>query len=92
MAKKRRGRARAHSAAVAVTIDGDVLLNVACLDGSNALPALLQLAVEQPGRVFIGVVMNERERREVLEWLSDAAFEGTGFIAGRRQRRSRSRA
>lgn len=81
-------RVRAHAAALAFTVDGDVLINGACFDGSNAMSAVVQRALDQPGRVFVGVVLTKREVAEALGWLTEAATEGTGYIIGRRQRRS----
>lgn len=83
---------RSHKAALAVTVDGDVLVNVACFDGSDATMVVLRRALAERGPVFVGVVLSTAERREVLTWLTNAAFEGVGYIIGRRQRRARRRA
>lgn len=83
---------RAHRAALAVTIDGDILVNVAGFDGSDAMPSILRRALAERGPLFVGVVLSTAERREALAWLANAAFEGAGHLIGRRQRRARRRA
>jgi hypothetical protein len=68
----------------AVTVDGKVLLNARCLDDAD----LAELA--RTKGVFVGVVLDKREVKELLERAYDASSEAAAFLVGtRRRRRSR---
>jgi hypothetical protein len=77
---------RIHRAALAVTFDGTLLVNVAHFAGETDPATLLRRAFEQPGRVFIGVVPTPRETRQTLQRIDHASAEAAGLIIGARQR------
>ena len=70
----------------AVTADGKVLMNARCLEGAD----LSELAKKKTG-VFVGVVLNARERRELSERIYDASSEAAAFLVGKRRKRRRRR-
>jgi hypothetical protein len=80
---------RVERAALAFTLSGEVLVNAASFDGPDTPRALLLRALEQKGRVFVGVTLSVSEAAEAIEWLRNAEHEGAGHIIGRRQRRRR---
>jgi hypothetical protein len=74
---------------LAVTSDGEVLLNVGELDVRHAVNALVRLAKAEPGAVFIGVVLGRREvqrlLRDVRLILPNATLKVVGRRIGRRR-------
>ena len=78
---------RIHEAALAVTMDGTVLIGVAHFGGEQDPEVLLRLAFEQNGDLFIGVAMTETEMARTLMRLDNASREAAGFVIGERQRR-----
>jgi len=80
---------RVYQAAFAVTSDGTLLLNVAHFGGRINPKELLQLALLQPGELFIGVKMNKGEATRVLQWSADIHNEAVAFVVGKRERRIR---
>jgi 5-formyltetrahydrofolate cyclo-ligase len=80
---------RIHRAALAVTLDGTMLVNVAQFEGEPDPDALLRQALEQAGRVFIGVVLTPRETQQTMQRIDHASAEAAAFVIGARQRRRR---
>ncbi len=75
------------TAPLALTSNGDVLVNLAEFDGPGDLQSLLVRALRQRGRVFIGVELTRAEVSEILENARHAHADTVAHIAGRRQRR-----
>jgi hypothetical protein len=75
----------------AVTSDGSVLLNVAGFDVPKTLDALVRLAMEQPGAVFIGLRLTRTETSAVDLGVHDACADAASHIVGARQRRGQGR-
>ena len=80
-----------HQAAFAVASDGTLLLNVAHADACLAPSRLLQWALGQPGKLFIGVQMSPAEAKRVLHWSKDTHIESVAYVVGPRERRSSRR-
>jgi len=84
---------RVHDAALAVTLDGTMLVNLAEFGGKKLSPeALLRAALEQPGALFIGVSLTVRETEETLQRIDNAGVEAAAYVIGARQRRRRATA
>jgi hypothetical protein len=79
-----------HQAAFAVTSDGTLLLNAAHADVCLAPSRLLQWALSQPGRIFIGVQMSPAEAKRLLSWCKDIHTESVAYVIGPRERGARS--
>jgi hypothetical protein len=75
----------------ALTSDGAVLLNVAGFDVPKRLEALLRLAREQPGAVFIGLRLTPMETKAVDLNLYDACADAAAHLVGARQHRARGK-
>jgi hypothetical protein len=73
----------------AVTTSGIVLLNVQNFDGVVTADDALQRALRERMPLFIGVAMDAREVRLVVEHLRDVWHEAAGSVIGTRQRRTR---
>lgn len=82
---------RVHLAPLALTSDGDVLLNVAMFDAPKDLATLLRLAQTQSAKVFVGVPLSGSELDFILSELRHAYRDGAAWLVGGRQRRVRSR-
>jgi len=80
-----------HQAAFAVASDGTLLMNVAHVDRRLSPNQMLQWALGQPGKVFVGVQMSPAEAKRVLGWCKDINSEAVAFVVGPRERRSRRR-
>ena len=89
-----RSSRRIHPAALAVTSDGDLLVNVARYDSETDPGRLLRRALRDGGSLFVGVTLSPDESREAKHRLDESAHEGAAHILGRRthlRRRERSR-
>lgn len=86
-------QAQIHDAALAVTVTGDVLLNVAHARAAVDLADLIrELSTFPRDAIFVGVVLRRREVTAVLERLDDASAEAAArVIASRQRRRARDR-
>jgi hypothetical protein len=80
-----------HQAAFAVASDGTLLMNVAHVDRQFTPSQMLQWALGQPGKVFVGVQMSPAEAKRVLGWCNDIHTESIAYIVGARERRARRR-
>jgi hypothetical protein len=78
-----------HRSPVAITVDGDIILNLTELDVPARLPAILAAMRSVSGPFFVGVVLTERERRRLQRDLGLVLPNVTGPIIGRRLRRAR---
>lgn len=79
-----------HEAALAITIDGTLLLGVAhVLRDSTSPEELLRVALEHDGDIFIGVALTETEASLVLMRLDNAGAEAASRLIAARQRRRR---
>lgn len=88
--KRRRGTWRAlHPSPLAFALDGAVIASVALVDDVHDAESTIRAAVEHGGRVYVGIVLDEREIQEVRKWLFDAAYESLAFALGARRKRSR---
>ena len=76
-------------APVAVTTDGQVVLNLTAFDVPARLPAILAALRTVRGPFFVGVVLNGRERQQLQRDLGLVLPNVTGPIVGRRLRRAR---
>ncbi len=79
-----------HQAAFAIASDGHMLVNVAHVDRRLSLSQLLQWALRQPGKVFVGVQMSPTEVKRVVEWCNDIHTEAAAYVVGPRERRLKS--
>jgi hypothetical protein len=73
-------------APIAVTSDGDVLLNVARFDVPKRIEETVKMAVRQRGALFVGVVLSAAEVRRLLDETAMILPNVTGPMVGRRQR------
>jgi hypothetical protein len=80
---------RLHEAALAVTLDGTVLIGMTHVGRERDPEALLRLALEEDGDVFIGVAMTETEGALARMRLDNAGAEAVARVVGQRQRRRR---
>jgi hypothetical protein len=78
-----------HQAAFAIASDGTLLLNVAHVDRRLSPSQLLQWALEQRGKVFVGLQMSPAETKKVVKWSGDVHTEAVAYILGPRERRAR---
>ena len=78
-----------HQAAFAVASDGTLLMNVAHVDRRFTPSQLLQWALGQPGKVFVGVQMSPAEVKKVATWSRDVHDEAVAYVVGPRERRAR---
>lgn len=74
-------------APLAITSDGDVLLNVAELMDGPERERLLREAVRTNAPVFIGVRLTTAEIDAILEHVDNALAETVGRLVGHRRRR-----
>jgi hypothetical protein len=74
-------------AQLAVTSDGDLLLNVARFDMPKRIEEIVRMALRQRGAVFIGVVLSPAEVKQLLDEAAMVLPNITGPMVGRRQRR-----
>jgi len=77
-----------HQSAFAVASDGTLLINVAHVDRRLSPSQLLQWALGQPGKVFVGVQMSPAEAKRVIAWCNDIHTESIAYVVGARERRS----
>jgi hypothetical protein len=80
---------RIHRADIALTSDGDVLLNVVALDAPLTLDGLIREAARQRGAVFVGVVLGPQEVRRLIDEMGPILPNITTRIAGPRIWRKR---
>lgn len=80
---------RIHLAPVALTSDGSVIVNVAGFDVTRNPEALVELAKNERGRLFIGVELGREEVEGLLRHSQDGLVEGSARIIGGRQKRRR---
>ena len=78
-------------AAFAIASDGTLLMNVAHVDRRFTPGQLLQWALGQRGKVFLGVQMSPAEAKRVIVWCNDIHTESIAYVVGARERRSRRR-
>jgi hypothetical protein len=81
--------ARIVRAPMAITVEGDVLLNVVSFEVPLRVERLVELAARLRGAVFVGILLDQREADIVREDLRHAARDSAARIAGRRQKRER---
>lgn len=74
-------------APLAVTCEGDVLLNLWELLDDRAREHLLREVVRSKGQVFIGVRLTPAELRVALGRVDNAVAEAVGRLVGQRRRR-----
>lgn len=72
---------RLHDAALALSSDGSLLLNVTHTDGSLTPEACLERALSSGGRVFIGVELGRDEANRLRTFLHDGLDEAASRIA-----------
>lgn len=80
-----------HRAPLALATDGTFLLNLATFDLPKRLDALLELALEERGAVFIGIALARSEVERLRALVDDASLQAAFFAAGTRQRQRRER-
>ena len=73
-------------AQLAVTTDGDVLLNVARFDVPKTVQDIVRTAFRHRGAVFIGVALSPAEVQRLLDAAAMLLPNLTGPLVGRRQR------
>ncbi len=76
-----------HQAAFAIASDGTLIMNVAHVGRRLTPTQLIQWALGQPGKVFVGVQMSPAEVRKVVTWSRDVHDEAVAYVIGARQRR-----
>jgi hydrogenase maturation factor len=72
---------------LALSSEGELLLNVAMSDAPRRLDALLAFAERTDGEVFIGVVLGGRELAFVTGELGHAVRDATARVVGQKQRK-----
>ncbi len=80
---------RIHRAELALASDGTVLLNLTTLVDDSDVDALLEIAKEEKGRVFIGVELDNGEAATLLRRLQNGVGDGVGKTVGARRWRRR---
>jgi hypothetical protein len=70
---------RFHQARVAITTEGAVVINVARLDSSR-VASLVARALEDKVELFVGVVVSEQERDELMRRFEDLAGDVVGDL------------
>lgn len=78
--------ARTTSTPFAVSADGTVFVNAALFDEVETPAEILDRALAEPGQVFIGVQLEERDMVIVSPRVAAACREAAAFVIGRRQR------
>jgi hypothetical protein len=73
-------------AQLAVTSDGDVLVNVARFDMPKKVEEIVKMALRQRGAIFIGVALSPSEVKRLLDEAAIVLPNVTGPMVGRRQR------
>jgi hypothetical protein len=73
-------------AALAVTSEGEVLLNLARFDVPKKMEDIVRAALRQRGAVFIGVSLSAAEVARLLDEAAMVLPNVTGPLVGRRQR------
>lgn len=82
---------RVHLAPIALTSDGDVLINIAKLASSADFETIVRAAEREHRAIFVGVMLSSRETEFAMARLDNAADETAACIVGRRRRRSRGK-
>ena len=82
---------RVHQAPLALTSDGEILLNVGRFDDVRSLDEVLGLARAERGPVFVGVALRDDEVRLASRRLADAAEETAALLGGERRRQKKDR-
>jgi hypothetical protein len=77
---------RIHRADLAVSTDGTVFMNVAPFDEDHDAAALLKVALEQPGELFVGVSLSRYEIGKLLRGVGLVLPNVTGPMVGSRLR------
>jgi hypothetical protein len=80
-----------HNTPFALGADGTVIVNAALFDGVEQADEILERALEEPGAIFIGVVLDEQDLELVTPRVASACREASAFVLGRRQRLARER-
>ena len=75
-----------HKAPIAVTTAGALVVNVSGFGPTN-IEGLIALALDDEAKIFIGVVVGDKEKDLVMGRLDNAAAEAVGKIIGKRGRR-----
>ena len=78
---------KVNRAPLALSSEGEVLLNVAMSDVPKQLEALLAFAQQTRGEVFIGVALGINDREFVRDELRHALRDATARVVGPRQRK-----
>jgi hypothetical protein len=76
-------------APLAVTSDGALLVNAAHLYGGATAGELLKRALADGATVFVGVVLDDGDRKVAVARMTEAAGETAAWVCGGRQRRRR---
>jgi hypothetical protein len=71
-------------AELAVTSDGELVLNVRALEGSTKLESLVRRASQQLGAIFVGVVLTRKEARNVVTEIGRILPNATRLGAAKR--------
>jgi hypothetical protein len=71
----------------ALSSDGRVVVNTAALDGPITPKALLERALREPGRLFVGVELSSVEVAAVMSRAREVLDEAAAYAAGARRRR-----
>jgi len=76
---------------LAVSSAGTVFINVALFDGVETPAEMLDRALAEPGALFVGVALDDKDLEIVTPRISSASREASAFVIGRRQRLARQR-
>jgi hypothetical protein len=77
---------RIHKAHVAVTTEGALVVNVAGYGPAN-IEGLIARALDDDAELFIGIVVDKKEHRLLMERLGTAAAEAVNVVLGKRDGR-----
>jgi hypothetical protein len=72
-----------HKAPIAVTTEGALVVNVAGYGPTN-IEGLIARALDDDAELFIGIVVDKKEHRLLMERLDNAAAEAVGMVIGKR--------
>jgi len=75
-------RKRAHCAALALTLDGSLLLNVSARLDPTTLSRVARTLGIRPAELFIGTALPPAQRAQALSRVDDAAAEAAARIQG----------
>ena len=84
-------RPRILDSAIAIALDGTVLLSLSQAVHETDRASLMKLALDEPGDIFVGVALDKPDAGRVRKWLDDAGIEVAARLNGQRRPRKGAR-